>query len=247
MSDTLLYSVAGGVASFTLNQPHVTNALDPATIGRLRDACVQACDDATVRCIVLRGNGPAFFAGAVRRQILRPVNQTIAALRRAAKPVLASVHGAVTGVGMSLLAAADLAIAANDTQFTLAYSKIGASPDAGCSWTLPRLVGSRKALELMLLSDSFDADKALALGLLNWVTSSADLATETDKIAQRLAYGPTFAFGQTKALINRSFERPLESQLDAEVHSLALCAGTADLAEGMSAFVEKRNPVFTGR
>ena len=247
MSDTLLYSVAGGVASFTLSRLHVMKPLDPATIERLRDACVQACDNTTVRCIVLRSNGPAFFAGAVHRQILRPVHQTITTLRRAPKPVLASVHGTVTGAGMSLLAAADLAIAASDTQFALAYSKIGASPDGGLSWFLPRLVGSRKAFELMLLPDCFDADKALALGLVNWVTSSADLVTETDRIAQRLAHGPTFAFGQIKALVNESFERSLETQLGAEAHSFGLCAGTADLAEGMSALVEKRNPLFTGK
>ena len=261
MSETLLYSVAGSVAAITLNRPQVMNALDAGMIARLRAVCEQAGDDSAVRAIVLRGNGPAFLAGGdvalfhanlprlpeMIEKLAGELHHAILALRRAPKPVLASVHGAVAGAGISLLAAADLAVAAADAKFTLAYSKIATSPDGGSTWFLPRLVGYRKALELMLLSDTFDAATALALGLVNWVVTSSDLAAETERIAHRLANDPTIAFGETKALIDQSFERPLQAQLDAEVRAFARCARTRDLAEGLTAFVEKRKPVFKGK
>lgn len=260
MSETLSYVVADGVASIVLNRPQVMNALDAGMITRLREVCEKARDDTAVRVIVLRGNGPAFLAGgdvalfhanlpklpAMVAQLAGELHHSITALREAAKPVLASVHGAVAGAGVSLLAAADLAIAAADTQFTLAYSKIATSPDGGSTYFLPRIVGTRKALELMMLSDTFDADTALTLGLVNWVVPDAELAAATGKLVRRLVHGPTVAYGETKALVNRSFERSLAAQLDAEAQAFARCAGTRDLAEGVTAFVEKRKPEFKG-
>ena len=260
-SETLIYTVVDGVATITLNRPHVMNALDAHMIGRLREVCESARDDATVRVIVLRGNGPAFMAGgdvalfhanlpqlpALVEKLARELHHAIEALRDAPKPVLASVHGAVAGAGVSLLVAADLAIAAADTKITLAYSKIGTSPDGGSTYFLPRMVGMRKALELMLLSDPIDAQAALDIGLVNWVVPSAELATATDKIASRLATGPTLAYGETKALVNRTFERSLEAQLEAETQAFARSAASRDLAEGVTAFVEKRKPRFEGK
>ena len=183
MNDTLAYSVADGVATIVLNRPHVMNALDADMIKRLSAVCEEARDDSAIRVIVMRGNGPAFLAGgdvalfhanlptlpAMVEKLAGELHHAIVALREAAKPVLASVHGAVAGAGVSLLAAADLAIAAADTTFTLAYSKIATSPDGGSTYFLPRIVGTRKALELMMLSDTFDAPTALDLGLVNWV------------------------------------------------------------------------------
>jgi 2-(1,2-epoxy-1,2-dihydrophenyl)acetyl-CoA isomerase len=175
------------------------------------------------------------------------LHHAIIALRDAAKPVIASVHGAVAGAGVSLLAAADLAIAAADTQFTLAYSKIATSPDGGSTYFLPRILGTRKALELMMLSDTFDAAAALEFGLVNWVVPAPALAAETAKIVRRLVNGPTVAYGETKALVNRTFDRALDAQLHAEAQAFARCARTADLAEGVTAFVQKRKPEFKGR
>jgi 2-(1,2-epoxy-1,2-dihydrophenyl)acetyl-CoA isomerase len=144
------------------------------------------------------------------------------------------------------MAAADLAMAAADATFTLAYSRIGASPDGGATHFLPRLVGPRKALELMLLSDRIDAQAALSLGLVNRVVPAADLEAETGRLAQRLASGATRAYAETKRLVNEGFERSLADQLAAEVEAFARCAGTRDFAEGVTAFVEKRKPEFKG-
>ncbi len=261
MSETLIYQAAEGIATITLNRPQVMNALDAGMITGLRAACEQARDDSAVRVIVLRGNGPAFLAGGdvalfhanlpglaeMVERLAGELHYAIIALRDAGKPVLASVHGAVAGAGVSLLAAADLAIAAEDTKFTLAYSRIATSPDGGSTYFLPRMVGARKALELMLLADPFDAATAMDLGLVNWVVPAAELAAATDKLARRLLNGPTVAYGETKALVNRTFERPLAEQLDAEAQAFARCARTQDLAEGVTAFVQKRKPEFTGR
>lgn len=257
----LHYAVDGAVATIAFNRPQVMNALDAASIIALRDACERARDDKAVRVIVLRGNGPAFVAGgdiawfhanlqsmgALVPEMAGALHAAIRALRDAAKPVIASVHGAVAGAGMSLLAAADLAIAADETKFSMAYSAIGTSPDGGSTWFLPRLVGARRAMELLLLPEPFDAATALRFGLVNRVVPAAELETETLRLAKRLAAGPTHAYAETKALVNHSFETPLAAQLESEAAAFERCAATRDFAEGVTAFVEKRKAKFEGR
>jgi 2-(1,2-epoxy-1,2-dihydrophenyl)acetyl-CoA isomerase len=261
MSDTVLYSVADGVATITLNRPKVMNALDLNMLRELRAAAGQAGRDTTARVVVIRGEGPAFLAGgdvamfhanlrndvpALVKEGGAELHHAILALRLAPKPVLASVHGAVAGAGLSLMVAADLAIAAEDTKFTMAYTRIGTSPDGGATWALPRLVGYHKALELMLLSDTFDAQTALRLGLVNWAVGAERLAAETAAIARKLAQGATIAFGEIKRLVYQGQDQTLAAQLEAEVLAFARCAGTRDFAEGVTAFVEKRKPDFKG-
>ncbi len=260
MSEVIDYAADGGVATISFNRPQVLNALDAEMIHALHAACERARDDAAVRAIVLRGNGPAFVAGGdiamfhanrnrlpeMAEELSAELHYAILALRTAPKPVIASVHGAVAGAGVSLLAAADLAIAADDTKFTLAYSRIGASPDGGATWFLPRLVGARRALELMLLADAFDAQTALRFGLVNRVVAAADLAAETARLSQRLANGPTLAYAATKALVNQSFETSLAEQLDAEAAAFVQGTRTADFGEGVAAFVHKIKPEFKG-
>jgi 2-(1,2-epoxy-1,2-dihydrophenyl)acetyl-CoA isomerase len=236
------------------------NALDGEMIRRLRKACEQVECENAARVVVLRGAGPAFLAGGdvsvfhanlprmpeLVREFAGELHRAILALRRAPQPVLASVHGAVAGAGVSLMAAADLVIAAADATFTLAYGRIGTSPDGGATFFLPRLVGYRKALELMLLSDTVDAQKACSLALVNWVVVPAELGAETGRIAQRLARGAARAISETKQLVNQSLERTLVAQLGAEVEAFTRCAATRDFAEGVTAFVEKRRPNFKG-
>ena len=178
---------------------------------------------------------------------IHEVHSLIIAIRRMPKPVVASVSGACAGFGLSFMSAADLAIAADDSYYTLAYTLIGTSPDGGSTYALPRLVGLKKATELALLGDRFDAATAKDYGLVNWVVPAADLAAETEKLAARLAAGPTVAYGRTKALLQRSLDNPLERQLQLEADNFAACAVEPDFAEGVTAFVEKRRAAFTGK
>ncbi len=260
MSELVLLSVEEGVATLSFNRPQVFNAMDADMMIQFRAAAELVQRDAAVRAVVLRGEGKAFLAGgdvALFHQRIKELPEAIVrwgremhfailALRRADKPVLASVHGACAGAGFSILCAADLAVAADNAYFSLAYTKIGASPDGGSTHFLPRLVGYKKAMELTLLADRFDANKARELGLVNWVVPADQLGQETQRIARELARGPTQAFGEAKRLMNQSLDRSIETQMEEELVAFARCATTHDLAEGVAAFVEKRKPVFHG-
>lgn len=260
MSQVVLVSVADGVATLTLNRPQVLNAMDGEMMQQLRPATEALEKNPAVRAVVIRGEGAAFMAGgdvSVFHQHIGELPELIVrwgtemhiaflALRRMGKPVLASVHGAVAGAGFSLMCAADLAIAAADTRFTLAYTNLGASPDGGSTHFLPRLVGYKKAMELIMLPDRFDAETARSLGLVNWVVPGAELAEQTAKIARRLADGPTGAFAEAKRLVNQSFSTSMEKQMEEELLAFSRCARGADLKEGVGAFVEKRKPAFKG-
>jgi 2-(1,2-epoxy-1,2-dihydrophenyl)acetyl-CoA isomerase len=260
MSQVVLVSVADGVATLTLNRPQVLNAMDGEMMQQLRPATEALEKDPAVRAVVIRGEGAAFMAGGDVSVFQRHIGElpelivrwgtemhiAFLALRRMGKPVLASVHGAVAGAGFSLMCAADLAIAAADTRFTLAYANIGASPDGGSTHFLPRLVGYKKAMELIMLPDRFDAETARSLGLVNWVVPAAELVEQTAKIARRLADGPTGAFAEAKRLVNQSFSTPMEKQMEEELLAFSRCARGADLKEGVGAFIEKRKPAFKG-
>lgn len=260
MSAVVLLSVEGGVATISLNRPQVLNAMDGEMMQQLRPIAESVQNDPAVRAVIVRGEGPAFMAGgdvSVFHTHLQELPELIVhwgremhfaflALRRMGKPVLASVHGAVAGAGFSLMCAADLAIAAADTKFTLAYANIGASPDGGSTHFLPRVVGYKKAMELALLPERFDAETAKGLGLVNWVVAGDKLVEETARIARRLADGPTSAHAEAKRLINQSFASTIETQMEEELQAFSRCARGADLKEGVTAFMEKRKPHFKG-
>jgi len=260
MTQSVLLAVEAGVASIAFNRPEVFNAMDGEMMIQFRAAAELVAKDPAVRAIVLRGEGKSFLAGgdvSLFHRHLRELPDLIVrwgrelhfgllALRRAPKPVLAAVHGAVAGAGFSVLCVADLAVAAEDARFSLAYANIGTSPDGGSTHFLPRLVGYKKAMELTLLPELFDAATAQRLGLVNWVVPAAELSAHTQRIAFKLAQGPTHAYGEAKRLLNQSLERSLETQMEEELQAFARCALTSDLAEGVAAFVEKRKPQFKG-
>jgi len=160
------------------------------------------------------------------------------------KPALASVAGACAGFGVSLMAACDLALVASDATFSLAYCRIGISPDGGSTWTLPRIVGRRRAFELALLGDRFGAEEALAMGLANRVVAPQALAAETEALARRLAAGPARALARTKALLEASPGATLAEQLEAEAAAFLDGVTEGEFEEGVRAFVEKRAPRF---
>jgi 2-(1,2-epoxy-1,2-dihydrophenyl)acetyl-CoA isomerase len=263
--DHVLSDVADGIGTVTFNRPASLNALSPEMTDGLIEATGRFERDPSVRCVVLRGAGDHFMAGGdvkgfqkslsedreahLARLEMRvvKVHQVIYQLRRMGKPVLASVQGAAAGFGLSLILAADLAIASDDAYFTLAYRHIGLSADGGATYFLPRIVGERRALEIALLGDRFRAEKAREFGILNWVVPRAQLGEETAKLARRLAEGPTVALGLVKRLIRSSLDNSWDEQSHREAEGLAAAAATADHVEGVTAFVEKRKPVFQGK
>ncbi|RYX93504.1 MAG: enoyl-CoA hydratase [Comamonadaceae bacterium] len=248
----------GGIAFLTLNRPDAMNALDVATAGAFLAACRTLSGDASVRAVVVRGSGKAFGVGgdlaalrhdsaAVAEALIGTLHEAVLLLAALDAPVIASLHGVAAGGSLSLSMACDLAIAAEGTRFNLAYANVAASCDVSGSWNLPRLVGLRNAMQIALLSETFDAAEALRLGLVNRVVPAADLERETLALAQRLAAGPTLAYGRLKRLMRQSFETGLPAQLDAERENFKASTGTADFSEALAAFFGKRPPVFEGR
>ena len=254
----LLIARDGALVRLTLNRPEALNALDVDTAQALLAACREIEQDTTVRAVLLAGSGRAFAAGGDLAQmradpvreadaLIGPLHEALAILATIDAPVIAALHGVVAGAGVSLAAAADLAIAAEGTKFNLAYVNVGTSCDLGSTWSLPRLVGLRRALEIALLGDTFDAAHALQIGLVNRVVAKDQLVPEADALANRLANGPTLALGRMKRLMRTSFERSFAGQLDAERSAFLESAATSDFREGLSAFLDKRAARFTGQ
>ncbi len=264
-SDPILLDISKGVATVTFNQPEIRNALTGELRVAFREVMGALEFNEAARCVVIQGAGQHFQAGgdiramvdrldmddSERRQaILEGIHMLhlpLFAIRRMGKPVVASIRGAVAGFGVGLVASCDLAIAADDSFFTLAYCHIGASPDGGSSYFVGRTLGMKHQMELALLGDRFDAIRARDLGLINWVVPSAVLQEETGKLATRLANGPTIAYANAKRLFNQVNHLSMESQLQMEAERMADSMLTEDHAEGISAFMEKRRPVFRGR
>jgi len=263
--DTVLTERDGAVAFVTLNRPQSLNALNFELADALGDAMHALEADPAVRCVVLRGAGGHFMAGgdidtfaadldadpaeraAGFRHGIHAAHAAVVAMHRMPKPVIASVDGAAAGAGLSFALAADLALLSSRAYLVTGYLQLGTTPDCGLTFTLPRVLGARKTMELLMLSERIDAQTALALGLANRVVPPAELAAETLQLAQRLASGPTRAFGELKRLMRAAARNGLDAQLAAEIESFGACAVSEDFKEGVRAFGAKRPPRFEGR
>lgn len=248
---------SGGIAHLRFNRPQALNSIDRATAAAFLQACRDIAADSAVRVVRVSGEGRAFMAGGdlvqmrddpagAAAELIAGMHGGILLLAALRAPVVAQVHGAVAGGGLGLMLACDLVVAAEGTRFSVAYPLIGASCDCSTSWGLPRVLGLRKATELALLGESLDSAEALRLGLVNRVVPQEQLAAETDVIVRRLADGPTAALGRLKRLLRSSLEHDLATHLDAEAAGFQACAATADFREGVSAFLDKRTPRFSG-
>jgi 2-(1,2-epoxy-1,2-dihydrophenyl)acetyl-CoA isomerase len=248
----------GAVALIRFNRPHALNAIDvPMAQALLRTARALAADR-SVRAIVLCGAGKGFMAGgdlATMRadplqgaaDLIGPLNEALLVFAAMDAPLIAQVHGVAAGAGLSLMLQADFVLAAEGTRFNLAYVNLGTSCDVGASWALPRLVGLRRALEIAMLGETLTSADAERLSLVNRVVAAADLKAEVTALAQRLASGPTVAYGHLRRLMRASFDRDLPGQLAAEAAAFAECAATADFKTGIEAFYSKQPAQFVGR
>ncbi len=262
---TVILERRQGVLEIILNRPDILNAANRELITELAEAAAEAENDPGARAVLLRGAGSHFMAGGdirmfgelcalsseARREALYEIvdglHPILLSLRHMGKPVVAAVQGAAAGVGLSLVLAADLALAAENAIFAFGYIHLGTSPDGAATATLPRLVGLKRATELMFLGERFDARQALEWGLINRVVREEALLPEARALAGRLAAGPTAAYARTKALIEASSRQALATQLKREAESFAACAASEDFVEGVRAFLEKRPPSFNGR
>jgi len=259
--ETILSEKTGGVASIALNRPEKLNAFDATMHEELYDALAEAAEDHQVRCIVLRGEGRGFSAGADLAQIIQNADgdpdlgeylrgsysRLVTRMVETPKPIIAALHGPVYGAGVGIALACDLRIAAERAKFSVAFIKIGLMPDAGVTFFLPRIVGLGRAIEMSMLGDAVDADEALRIGLVSKVTADDSLAEESQALAERLAALPIAALGRMKTAIHANFEADLETALDREAEGQTFCGYTQDHKEGVAAFFEKREAKFTGR
>jgi 2-(1,2-epoxy-1,2-dihydrophenyl)acetyl-CoA isomerase len=263
VSETILLDKTGGVGTITLNRPQSLNAFDRAMHEGLHAALDNVAADEGVRCVVLRGEGRGFSAGAdLRSEDLKrgdgeppdlgaylrdTYGRTIAQIAALEKPVLASLHGPVYGAGLGLALACDLRVAARDASFSVAFVKIGLVPDAGVSFFLPRIVGLGRAIEMSMTGEPIDADEAYRIGLVNRVVGNEELAGATAALAGHLASMPTTALAGMRRTLYASFESDLQAALENEAREQTVCGYTDDHAEGLAAFFERREARFTGR
>lgn len=258
MENEVLYAVENNVATITMNRPKSLNSMNDGLINGLRDAITKAAADSEVRAIVLTGNGKAFCAGgdlsylngieasADKKAFIAKVGDVAKRLTTIEKPVIAYVNGVAAGAGVNLMLACDLVYASAKARFAESFSKVGLIPDCGGLYFLPKAVGVLKAKELMFTADLIDAPTAEKLGVLNAVYEDDVLRDKVYEMAARLAASAPLSISLIKKYLNNT-ALTLDEVLTIEETTQALLMGTDDCKEGIAAFYEKRNPVFTGK
>ena len=258
----LRVSREGAVATLTIDRADALNTLDFGLMEALLEGIAGVAADHSIRVLVIAGAGKHFMAGgdlrsfatlldktgAARAEVFRALfarlHAAIETLHRMPQITIAQARGAVAGFGLSLLCACDLAVASDDAYFSAAYRHVGLSPDGGGTYALPRIVGTRKALEIMLLAERFDAAEALRLGIVNRVVAADALDDAVAQWTRSLAQGPSEALRNTKRLVRGAAQRTLSEQLNAEAESFMACVARDDFVEGVRAFLAKRPPQF---
>lgn len=259
--ETLAFTLENQLATITLNRPHSGNALNATMCRELMDVVTSIDVDRGVRAVLLNATGKLFCGGGdLVQQAVEPMELErgframsgllhifIARLVRLPVPVVVAVQGVAAGAGLSIACAGDLVLAGESARFTMAYTRAGLVPDGGASYLLPRLVGMRRAQELIFTNRMLSAVEARDMGLITRVVPDADLAAEAKQLATTLAQGPTAAFAGVKRLLASSTVSSIETQMEFESREIASAAASTDGREGMQAFREKRPPRYTGK
>ncbi len=261
MSKPIQLTINNSVAEINFNRPEAMNTLNAEMAHELHHVTNQVRMDQNIRVVCLKGNGKVFMAGGdihffkknlnemrhTALNIMQLLNMIIENLNQMAAIVVASVQGAVAGAGVSIMSACDLVIASKETKITTAYSKLGLSPDGGMSYFLPRVVGTKKAMELLLLAETITAQQAQEWGMINWLVTENEREDFTQKLIKKLNQSPILAHQSIKKLVNQSFENNLTRQLQQETEAFLACATSDDFKIGVDAFINKIPANFQGK